>query len=124
MIFSKPAAVAKLGVEYRYRVCANRSLGDLTARMKGNDQVSGYFDVEKPRFTLEQGPAWLKIDEATGVLTAPRTPGARPSRGHRHHRPEGAEAGRKHFIWGNEKVLSTSTERVGVATQKFVIEVQ
>ena len=36
--------------------------------MKGNDQVSGYFDIEKPKFALDQGPAWLKIDEATGVL--------------------------------------------------------
>ena len=54
---------------YRYQVCANRSLGDLSARMKGNDQVSGYFDIEKPRFALDQGPAWLKIDEATGVLS-------------------------------------------------------
>lgn len=26
--------------------------------------------------------------------------------------------------WGNEKVLSTSTERVGTASQRFVIEVR
>jgi len=25
--------------------------------------------------------------------------------------------------WGNEKVLSVDTERVGVATQKFIIDV-
>ena len=31
--------------------------------------VSGYFDLEKPRFALDQGPGWLKIDEATGVLS-------------------------------------------------------
>jgi hypothetical protein len=30
----------------------------------------------------------------------------------------------KTLAWGNEKVLSTSTERVGAATQKFVIVVQ
>jgi hypothetical protein len=28
------------------------------------------------------------------------------------------------LIWGNEKVISEDPERVGVATQKFVIEVQ
>jgi len=27
-------------------------------------------------------------------------------------------------IWGNEKVLSTTTQRVGAATQRFVVEVQ
>ena len=30
----------------------------------------------------------------------------------------------KALAWGNEKVLSTSTERVGGATEKFVIKVQ
>ena len=30
----------------------------------------------------------------------------------------------KTLTWGNEKVLSTSTERIGAATQHFVIVVQ
>ena len=30
----------------------------------------------------------------------------------------------KVLVWGNEKVLSTSTDRLGSATQPFVIEVQ
>ena len=30
----------------------------------------------------------------------------------------------KVLAWGNEKVLSTATERVGSATQQFVIDVQ
>ncbi len=30
----------------------------------------------------------------------------------------------KALIWGGEKVLSTTTERIGAATQKFVIDVQ
>jgi len=34
-----------------------------------SDQVSGYFDLEKPFFGLEEGPAWLKIDGATGLLS-------------------------------------------------------
>ena len=37
-------------------------------------QVSGYFDIERPKFTLTRGPAWLKTDEATGLLRG--TPGA------------------------------------------------
>ena len=49
-----------------------RSLGELSGRMQGGNQVSGYFDIEKPRFALTQGPVWLKIDETTGVLRAHR----------------------------------------------------
>jgi len=30
----------------------------------------------------------------------------------------------KTLIWGREKVLETTTERVGTATQKFIIDVQ
>jgi hypothetical protein len=30
----------------------------------------------------------------------------------------------KALVWGNEKVLATARERVGAATQKFVIDVR
>jgi len=30
----------------------------------------------------------------------------------------------KALVWGREKVLSTTTRRVGAATQKFVIDVR
>jgi hypothetical protein len=123
VIYSKPVVAAKVGAEYRYPVGVVRSLGDLSARMKGGDQISGYFDIEKPKFTLDQGPAWLKIDEATGLLSG--TPAAagkvevsvtvgldRTVR----------KLDEKALIWGGEKVLSTAPERVGAATQKFVIE--
>ena len=93
--------------------------------MKDNQQVSGYFDIEKPAFTLEQGPAWLNIDEATGVLSGtPDAVGqvevvvtARIERSVRN-------LDEKTLAWGNEKVLSTSTEQVGTVAQKFVIVVQ
>jgi hypothetical protein len=124
VIYSKPVVAAKVGAEYRYQVGAVRSLGDLSARMKGNDQVSGYFDIEKPKFALDQGPAWLKIDEATGVLSG--TPAAAGKvevavtvtldRNMR-------KLDEKALIWGGEKVLATAAERVGTTTQKFVIEV-
>jgi hypothetical protein len=125
IIYSKPLPTAKVGEEYKYQARANRSLGDLSARMQGNDQVSGYFDIEKPTFALVQGPAWLKLDPVSGILSG--TP----------HSPGNAEVvltatierqvrnlDESKLIWGVEKVVSETTERVGTATQEFVITVQ
>jgi hypothetical protein len=125
LIYSKPVLGATLGAEYRYQVRAVRSLGDVSARMKGGDQVSGYFDVEKPRFALDQGPAWLKIDQRTGVLSgtpdaagkAEVTVTATIDRSVR-------KLDEKALAWGNEKVLSVTPQRIGSASQKFVIEVR
>jgi hypothetical protein len=125
IIYSQPVVAAKVGAPYRYVVCANRSLGDLSARMKDNEQVSGYFDIEKPRFALEQGPAWLKINETTGVLSGtPDAPSKQEVVVNAVIERELRSLDEKVLAWGNEKVISTSTERVGVATQKFVLEVQ
>jgi hypothetical protein len=123
--YSRPAAAARVGTEYRYQVLANRSLGDLSSRMEGDRQTSGYFDIEKPRFTLTQGPAWLKIDEATGVLSGtPDVPGrvdvtVTVAIDRQVRRLDEAV-----LRWGNEKVLSVDTERIGVTTQEFAIDVQ
>jgi len=125
VIFSKPVPTAKVGAAYRYQVCAIRSLGDLSARMKGEDQVSGYFDVEKPRFALEEGPAWLRIDPSTGVLSGtPTAPGKAAVTVRATIDRDVRKLDEKALVWGREKVLSTATERVGTASQKFAIEVQ
>lgn len=125
IIYSQPVVAAKVGAEYRYPVCANRSLGDLSARMKGGQQVSGYFDIEKPKFALDQGPAWLKIDEATGVLSGiPDAAGKVEVAVTATLDREVRKLDEKALAWGNEKVLSTTTERVGTTTQKFVIDVR
>ena len=124
VVYSRPGLSARVGDEYRYQVLANRSLGDLSSRMVGGRQTSGYFDIEKPRFTLIQGPAWLRIDEASGVLSGtPDVPGEvevvvtvvidRQVR----------KLDEAALRWGREKTLSVDTERVGTATQKFVIDV-
>jgi hypothetical protein len=125
VIYSKPQVTARLGEEYKYQVRANRSLGDLSARMQGGYQVSGYFDVEKPKFTLTQGPAWLKVDEATGVLSgtpeaAGRVEVAVTATIDRQVR----KLDEKALVWGRETVLATTTERLGPAAQIFVIDVQ
>jgi hypothetical protein len=125
VIFSKPVVAAKVGAAYRYVVCANRSLGHLSARMKDGQQVSGYFDIEKPRFALERAPAWLKLDETTGVLSGtPDAAGEVEVAVTATIDREVRKLDEKTLAWGNEKVLSTDIERVGAATQKFVIVVQ
>jgi len=125
VIYSKPAATAKVGEEYKYQVRANRSLGDLSARMKGSDQVSGYFDIEKPKFALAQGPAWLKLDEATGLLSGtPNGAGKAEVVLTATIERQVRKLDESKLIWGNEKIISEDPEQVGVATQKFVIAVQ
>jgi len=52
VIHSRPVVTARVGTEYRYQVLANRSLGDLSSRTADGQQTRGYFDIEKPRFTL------------------------------------------------------------------------
>lgn len=125
IIYSRPPLTAKVGEEYRYQVRANRSLGDLSSRMQGDQQVSGYFDIEKPRFVLAQGPAWLKIDEATGLLSGiPDAAGRVEVAVTVTIDREVRKLDEKALIWGRENVLSTTTERIGSAIQKFVIEVE
>ena len=121
IIYSKPVLAAKVGAKYKYQVAANRCLGDL--RCNGRN-VTAFWDIEKPKFALEKGPTWLKVDPATGVLSG--TPEA---------------AGKAEVVvsavidrqirkldeatlkWGQEKIASTTTERVGETRQPFVIEV-
>ena len=125
VIFSSPVVTAKVGAEYRYQVLANRSLGTLTARMKGTQQVNGYFDIEKPTFSLRRGPAWLRVDEATGLLSGtPDAPGKAEVEIAVTIDRQVRNLDEKTLAWGNEKVVSTNTDRVGTATQKFVIDVR
>jgi hypothetical protein len=121
VIYSKPALEAKVGAEYRGQVSANRSLGDLR---KHNPEVASFWDIEHPKYALK-GPAWLKLDADTGALSG--TPDAAgkfevevTATIDRQVRKldEGV------LGWGNEKVLSTSTEHLGSASQRFVIEVR
>ena len=124
VIYSRPVATAQVGAEYHYQVLANRSLGDLSSRMEGDRQTSGYFDIEKPRFTLTHGPVWLKIDELTGVLSGtPDGPGRTDVNVTVAIDRQVRKLDEAVLRWGNEKVLSVDTERIGVATQKFAIDI-
>jgi hypothetical protein len=124
VVYTRPVVTAQAGAEYRYQVLANRSLGDLSSRMDGDRQTSGYFDIEKPRFSLDQGPAWLKIDEATGTLSGtPDAPGRADVAVTVTIDRQIRKLDEAVLRWGNEKVLAVDTERVGAATQKFTIDV-
>jgi len=124
VVYSKPVLTAQMGAEYRYQVLANRSLGDLSSRMADGRQKSGYFDIEEPRFTLTQGPAWLRIDEATGMLSGtPDLSGRAEVTVTVAIDRQVRKLDEAVLRWGNEKVLSVDTERVGMATQRFVVNV-
>jgi hypothetical protein len=73
-IYSEPLSRAKPGAPYRAEVRTIASIGDVRCRTVGADlYAAAFWDVEKPRFELLRGPAWLTMDRDTGVLsgTAP-----------------------------------------------------
>jgi hypothetical protein len=123
-IYSKPASTAKVGTEFRYQLFAIRSLGDLRLRIVEGKEVASFWDIEKPRFVLVQGPAWLRMDESTGVLTGlPDAVG----------NPEVVvtvtleksvrRLDEARLSWGQELVKDVVTEKVGSATQRFRVNV-
>jgi hypothetical protein len=124
ILCSRPVTTARKGAEYRYPLSAIRSLGDLRTRVVDGRETMNYWDIEVPRFALQQGPAWLKIDARTGLLSGiPDRPGkvsvvvtATIDREVRRLDP-------RSLSWGLEKIVSTGTQRVGLATQRFAIEV-
>ncbi|KPK54723.1 MAG: hypothetical protein AMJ59_24615, partial [Gammaproteobacteria bacterium SG8_31] len=125
VIYTNPVLTARVGAEYRYQVSANRSIGDLSSRMADGSQTSGYFDIEKPRFTLAKGPAWLRIDEAAGLLSGtPDVAGSTDVAVTVTIDRQVRRLDEAVLRWGREKVLFTETERVGATTQKFVIDVK
>src|SRR6185369_13009586 len=112
-IYGTPATQAKVGTEYYCQLQANRSLGDLQLRMVGGKETANFWDVEKPRFAIDAGPAWLKVDPATGLLSG--TPDAAGTvdvavTATIDRDVRKLDDGR--LGWGVEKVISTTTERV------------
>jgi len=120
VIYSKPALTAKVGAEYRSQVSANRSLGDLRKR---DPEVANFWDIEHPKYAVK-GPGWLKLDADTGVLSGtPDAAGKFEVEVTATIDQEVRKLDEGALGWGQEKVLSTSTERVGSASQQFVIVV-
>jgi hypothetical protein len=123
-ICSTPPDAARVGKELRYQLSAVRSLGDLRLRVVQGKEVASFWDVEKPRFVLAQGPTWLRIDESTGVLR-----GVPDAAGNAdvvvqvtlERSVRRLDEGR--LSWGQEQVKEVVTEKVGSATQRFRIAV-
>jgi hypothetical protein len=122
-IYSKPPEAAQVGTEYRYQVSAIRSLGDLRLRIAEGKEVASFWDIEKLRFVLVEGPAWLRI-ESTGVLR-----GVPDAVGNKEvvvkvtleRSVRRLDEGR--LSWGQELVKEVVTEQLGSTTQRFRIAV-
>ncbi|HEX7901483.1 MAG TPA: Ig domain-containing protein [Planctomycetota bacterium] len=123
-IYSAAVTTAKAGAPYSYAVLANRSIGDLKLRQVGGRDTANFWDIEKLQFALVKGPEWLKIDAATGVLSGtPPAAGAFEVEVTATLDREVRKLDGDVLAWGNEKVISTGVERVGVATQRFTLTV-
>jgi hypothetical protein len=124
IIWSRPVTAARVGSEYRYALAAIRSLGDLRTRVVGGKETMSYWDIEHPRFALQKGPRWLKIDRRTGVLSGvPKRPGKFVVTVTATIDREVRKLDERALSWGLEKVLSTSRQRVGTAAQTFTLQV-
>ncbi len=103
-IYGKPTTQAKVGTEYRCQFQANRSLGDLRLRIVDGTETANFWDVEKPKFAIKEGPAWLKVDPATRhAFRHARRAGKVDVAAHRDDRPASAKAGRRHTRLGHRE---------------------
>jgi hypothetical protein len=124
LIYSRPVTTARVGSPYRCTLATLRSLGDLRMRVIDGRETMSFWEIEASRFALRRGPSWLALDPVTGVLSGiPDRPGEFPvvvtATLEREIRNLDVQA----LSWGIEKVLSTDTQRVGVATRTFTIAV-
>ena len=70
LICSEPEAEAKVKEEYRYPVQVVKSIGDLrTVRINGNPYNPAFRDGDDLTFALVEAPAWLSVDEESGVIS-------------------------------------------------------
>ncbi len=123
-ISSKPVTKAKSGSEYRYVLSVIRSLGDLRSRVIDGRETMNFWDIERPKFAIVKGPAWLKIDEKTGVLTGtPTQAGKVEVSVSATLERESRELDEKSLVWGVEKVVSSDLKKVAGGTQEFALEV-
>jgi hypothetical protein len=124
LIVSDPVSAAAKDVQYHYQVAVIRSLGDLRTRVVGGKETMSFWDMERPRFRVDNGPPWLSIDEASGLMSG--TPDRAGSsevvvtvtlEQDERRLDEGA------LKWGVEKVVAAGVKPLGSTSQRFVINV-
>lgn len=124
-ISSQPAELARVGTEYRHQVAAIRSLGDLRVRLVDGKPAASFWDIEKPTYSLQRGPAWLKINPDTGVLSGtPDVVGKAEVVVTVTLERSARKLDDSRLSWGHEVVLGIVTEKLGSATQRFEITVE
>ncbi len=145
-IYTSPVVTARVGDRYRYQAGTIRSLGDpglrgVTAEQVPNfwppeeraailqgpvwhREVVRFWDIQAPRYALLKGPAWMKIDEATGLLSgAPDAPGRTEVIIAVTLQRDVEELDLDQLAWGRRDVTGVSVETMGPATQTYEIEV-
>jgi hypothetical protein len=124
LIVSSPPTTAKLADEYRYRVGVIRSLGDLRTRVVDGKETMNFWDIERPRFSLQRGPDWLKIDADTGLLHGtPDRAGPVEVVVSATLRRDERRLDEQALKWGQEKVLAADAINIGSVSQTFKIDV-
>jgi hypothetical protein len=68
-VWETPCLTARRGTSYQSRLSTIRSLGDLRVQWVEEKEVASFWDIERPRFRIVQGPSWLRIDERSGQLS-------------------------------------------------------
>jgi hypothetical protein len=124
VIYTVPPLAARVGGDYQYQPHANRSLGDLKARDVDGREVRAFFEIESPKYTIVKGPAWLKLDPATGTLSG------RPDAAGKYEvtilatiERERRRVDEAALVWGNYKLLEASIEKLAGTPQLFTIDV-
>jgi len=124
VIHSEPPTAARVGGDYRYQLQANRSLGDLKAREVNGQEVRAFFEIESPKYTIVKGPAWLKLDPATGTLVGkPDAAGKFEVTILATIEREQRKVDEAALVWGNYRLLATSIEKLAGTPQSFTIDV-
>jgi len=146
-LYTTPPIEATVGREYRCQLETILSLGDLSLRNVTKEQVpnfwppeevnaildgpewfrqvTNFWDVQEPRFSLRKGPPWLKIDQTTGVLAGtPDAPGRTRVIVSVTLEQKVEELDLEALVWGIRQVVGSKTEWMGPVTQEFVIEVR
>ncbi|MBI5685183.1 MAG: hypothetical protein HZC54_08875 [Verrucomicrobia bacterium] len=68
---SQPPTRAKSGAPFSYQPRVIRSLGDLRCKNYTKDKIywAGFWNIERPSWSLAAAPSWLKLNAETGELS-------------------------------------------------------